>query len=68
MCYFVFFVEVPLPSPQDDFVIDIGDVHDESDFETKVVSQDAPNDVCGDIVSGMTQVGIVVNRRSAGIP
>jgi len=34
----------------------------------EIVSQDASNDIGGDIVTGMAQMGVIVNGRTAGIP
>lgn len=68
MLCFVLFVQVSLPAAQDDLVIDIGNIHNEFDMETKIVSQYAPNDICCDIISCMTQVGIIINGRTACIP
>ncbi len=64
----VFIVKMSLSSPYDDFVVHISDVHDKLHIEVEVVSQDAADDVGGDIVASMTQMCVVIDCRTAGIP
>lgn len=59
---------MPLSSAQNDLVVDIGGVHNELDIEVEIVPQNATNDVCGDIVSRMAQMGVVIDGRTASIP
>ena len=49
-------------------VVNIRYVHYKLDIEFEVVTQYAPNDVCGDIVASVAKVGIVVYSRTAHIP
>lgn len=49
-------------------VVDICNIHDEFHIELKVVAHDTPNDICADIVPGMTQMRIIVDSRPASIP
>jgi hypothetical protein len=65
---FVFVIEMSLPPSQNDLVINVGDVHDESDMEVEIISQDTSDDVGGDIVASVAQMGIVVYCRTASIP
>jgi len=68
MLLLVFIIEMSLSSPQNNLVINIGGIHNKFDIEVKIVPQDATNDICGDIVSCMTQVCIVVDGRPASVP
>lgn len=49
-------------------VINIGDVHDKLDVELEVIPEDSTQDIGADIVSGMTQMRIVVDCRTASVP
>jgi hypothetical protein len=65
---FVFVIEMSLPPSQNDLVINVGDVHNESNLKVEIISQDTSDDIGGDIVAGVAQMGIVVYCRTAGIP
>lgn len=64
----VLIIEMSLPSPENDLVIDVGGVHNKLDIKVEIVSKNTTNDVCGDIVSGMTQVGVIIDSRTASVP
>ena len=49
-------------------VVDVGNIHNELDVGTKIVHQDATNNVGRDIVARMPQMTLVVDSRTAGIP
>ncbi len=68
MVLFVFFIEVSLPPSQYDLVINVGNVHNESNFEVEIVSQNASDDIGRDIVASVAEMGVVVYCRTAGIP
>jgi hypothetical protein len=65
---FVFIIEMSLPPSQYDLVINVGDVHNESNLEVEIISQDTSDDIGRDIVASVAQMGIVVYCRAAGIP
>ena len=57
-----------LPCSQYDLVVNIRSVHHEANLEAEVISENAPDDVCGDIIASMAQMSVIINRRTAGIP
>lgn len=58
----------PIPRASAYLVIHVGNVHDKVDIELEVVAHNAPNDIGADIVSGVTQMRVVVYRRAARVP
>lgn len=49
-------------------IVHIRDVHDELQIELKIGREYPPYYVRRDVVPGMSKVGIVIYRRSAGVP
>lgn len=49
------------PRAQDDFVVDVGHVHDVEAGVAKVVLQHPPHNVKGQVIAGMPNVGGVVH-------
>jgi hypothetical protein len=57
-----------LAGRNDDLVVDIGRVHDEFDVKVEVVFHDATDNIGRNIILRMTEVGIFIDCRAAGIP
>ena len=49
-------------------VINIRDIHNKLNIESKEIPHDSPDDVGRDIVSSMTKVGVIIDCWPTGIP
>ncbi len=59
--------QMSLTTTQNDFVVDVGDVHDVGDIERKVIFKNASNDVKREVGTGVAQMSGIVHRRSTNV-